>query len=56
MAVFLMLAALFVAVNGQTFHFGKCPSPPVQEEFDVAKVSRSKLYRWASMFYPKESK
>ncbi|XP_063062719.1 apolipoprotein D-like [Engraulis encrasicolus] len=42
MAVFLMLAALFVAVNGQTFHFGKCHSPPVQEEFDVAKY----LGRW----------
>ncbi|XP_054839666.1 apolipoprotein D isoform X2 [Eublepharis macularius] len=23
--------------SGQTFHMGKCPDPPVQEEFDVAK-------------------
>nr|XP_056708067.1 apolipoprotein D [Euleptes europaea] len=22
---------------GQTFHMGKCPDPPVQEEFDVSK-------------------
>ncbi|XP_060096932.1 apolipoprotein D [Heteronotia binoei] len=22
---------------GQTFHMGKCPAPPVQEEFDVSK-------------------
>ncbi|XP_062377329.1 apolipoprotein D-like [Sardina pilchardus] len=42
MVVFFMLLALIVAVNGQTFHFGSCPTPPVQQNFDVGKY----LGRW----------
>ncbi|KAL2085261.1 hypothetical protein ACEWY4_018581 [Coilia grayii] len=42
MVVLLLLLALLVTVNGQTFHLGKCPSPPVQREFDVGKY----LGRW----------
>uniref|UniRef100_A0A5F4W681 Apolipoprotein D n=2 Tax=Callithrix jacchus TaxID=9483 RepID=A0A5F4W681_CALJA len=36
------LAGLFGAAEGQTFHLGKCPTPPVQENFDVNKY----LGRW----------
>ncbi|XP_050015861.1 apolipoprotein D isoform X2 [Alexandromys fortis] len=36
------LASLFTAAKGQSFHLGKCPSPPVQENFDVKKY----LGRW----------
>lgn len=32
------LAGLFGAAEGQAFHLGKCPSPPVQENFDPNKV------------------
>ena len=32
------LAGLFGAAEGQAFHLGKCPNPPVQENFDVNKV------------------
>lgn len=32
------LASLFTAAKGQSFHLGKCPIPPVQENFDVKKV------------------
>ncbi|XP_041924592.1 apolipoprotein D-like [Alosa sapidissima] len=42
MAVFFMLVALIVSVNGQTFHLGSCPTPPVQQNFDVGKY----LGRW----------
>ncbi|XP_004578301.2 apolipoprotein D [Ochotona princeps] len=31
------LAGLFALAEGQAFHMGKCPSPPVQENFDVHK-------------------
>ncbi|XP_025232638.1 apolipoprotein D [Theropithecus gelada] len=31
------LAGLFGAAEGQAFHLGKCPSPPVQENFDPNK-------------------
>ncbi|KAL6052847.1 hypothetical protein STEG23_013522, partial [Scotinomys teguina] len=36
------LAGLFTATKGQSFHLGKCPSPSVQENFDVLKY----LGRW----------
>ncbi|XP_028609583.1 apolipoprotein D [Grammomys surdaster] len=36
------LAGLFTTAKGQSFHLGKCPSPPVQENFDVNKY----LGRW----------
>ncbi|CAH6792243.1 apolipoprotein D [Phodopus roborovskii] len=36
------LAGLFNAAKGQSFHLGKCPSPPVQENFDMKKY----LGRW----------
>ncbi|XP_045859881.1 apolipoprotein D [Meles meles] len=36
------LAGLFSAASGQAFHLGKCPTPPVQENFDVNKY----LGRW----------
>ncbi|XP_011226035.1 apolipoprotein D [Ailuropoda melanoleuca] len=36
------LAGLFSAADGQDFHLGKCPAPPVQENFDVNKY----LGRW----------
>nr|KAF6477112.1 apolipoprotein D [Molossus molossus] len=36
------LAGLFGAAEGQAFHLGKCPTPPVQENFDVNKY----LGRW----------
>ncbi|XP_039086314.1 apolipoprotein D [Hyaena hyaena] len=36
------LAGLFSAAEGQAFHLGKCPTPPVQENFDVHKY----LGRW----------
>uniref|UniRef100_A0A8C2QRB3 Apolipoprotein D n=1 Tax=Capra hircus TaxID=9925 RepID=A0A8C2QRB3_CAPHI len=36
------LAGLFGAAEGQAFHLGKCPNPPVQENFDVNKY----LGRW----------
>ncbi|KAM5334600.1 apolipoprotein D [Glossophaga mutica] len=39
---FSALAGLFGAVEGQAFHLGKCPTPPVQENFDVNKY----LGRW----------
>jgi apolipoprotein D and lipocalin family protein len=32
------LVGLFTAAKGQAFHLGKCPTPPVQENFDVNKV------------------
>lgn len=32
------LLGLFSPAEGQTFHLGKCPTPPVQENFDVTKV------------------
>ncbi|PNJ69521.1 APOD isoform 2 [Pongo abelii] len=32
------LAGLFGAAKGQAFHLGKCPKPPVQENFDVNKT------------------
>uniref|UniRef100_A0A2K5HH78 Apolipoprotein D n=1 Tax=Colobus angolensis palliatus TaxID=336983 RepID=A0A2K5HH78_COLAP len=32
------LAGLFGAAEGQEFRLGKCPSPPVQENFDLNKV------------------
>lgn len=32
------LAGLFALAEGQAFHMGKCPNPPVQENFDVHKV------------------
>ncbi|XP_044277058.1 apolipoprotein D [Varanus komodoensis] len=31
------LLGLLSMAKGQTFHMGKCPDPPVQEEFDLAK-------------------
>ncbi|XP_015990781.2 apolipoprotein D [Rousettus aegyptiacus] len=31
------LAGLFDVAKGQAFHLGKCPTPPVQENFDVNK-------------------
>ncbi|XP_011816645.1 PREDICTED: apolipoprotein D [Colobus angolensis palliatus] len=34
------LAGLFGAAEGQEFRLGKCPSPPVQENFDLNKKSR----------------
>ncbi|XP_012495638.1 PREDICTED: apolipoprotein D [Propithecus coquereli] len=36
------LAGLFAAAEGQAFHLGTCPTPPVQENFDVNKY----LGRW----------
>ncbi|KAL1787804.1 apolipoprotein D [Sigmodon hispidus] len=36
------LASLFTAAKGQSFHLGKCPTPPVQESFNVEKF----LGRW----------
>lgn len=36
------LAGLWGAAEGQAFHLGKCPAPPVQENFDVHKY----LGRW----------
>ncbi|KAG3271571.1 apolipoprotein D [Ictidomys tridecemlineatus] len=36
------LLGLFSTARGQTFHLGKCPTPPVQEYFDVTKY----LGRW----------
>ncbi|XP_037380459.1 apolipoprotein D [Talpa occidentalis] len=36
------LAGLFGVAEGQAFHLGKCPTPPVQEDFDVNKY----LGRW----------
>ncbi|XP_028749932.1 apolipoprotein D [Peromyscus leucopus] len=36
------LAGLFTAAEGQSFHLGKCPTPSVQENFDVLKY----LGRW----------
>ncbi|XP_004644597.1 apolipoprotein D [Octodon degus] len=36
------LAGLVAETEAQAFHFGKCPSPPVQENFDVNKY----LGRW----------
>lgn len=33
-----MLAGLVAEAEGQAFHFGKCPNPPVQENFDLNKV------------------
>lgn len=36
--LFSALAGLFGAAEGQAFHLGKCPKPPVQENFDVNKV------------------
>lgn len=50
MAVFFILGALIVAVNGQTFHFGGCPTPPVQRDFDVGKV-RKKLILSPTLIY-----
>lgn len=40
MALLLLpaLAGLFGAAEGQAFHLGRCPTPPVQENFDVTKV------------------
>lgn len=32
------LAGLLGVAEGQAFHLGKCPNPPVQENFDVNKV------------------
>lgn len=32
------LAGFFSVAKGQAFHLGKCPTPPVQENFDVNKV------------------
>ncbi|PNI24132.1 APOD isoform 3, partial [Pan troglodytes] len=40
--LFSALAGLFGAAEGQAFHLGKCPKPPVQENFDVNKY----LGRW----------
>ncbi|XP_045358485.1 apolipoprotein D isoform X1 [Leopardus geoffroyi] len=40
--LFSALASLFSAADGQAFHLGKCPTPPVQENFDVHKY----LGRW----------
>ncbi|KAK2493585.1 hypothetical protein MC885_020282 [Smutsia gigantea] len=37
-----VLAGLFSAAQGQAFHLGRCPAPPVQEDFDVNKY----LGRW----------
>ncbi|KAM5276328.1 apolipoprotein D [Hipposideros larvatus] len=31
------LAGLFSTAEGQDFRFGKCPTPPVQEDFDLTK-------------------
>ncbi|XP_042525801.1 apolipoprotein D [Dipodomys spectabilis] len=42
MMLLLPLAGLFAVAQGQTFHLGKCPTPPVQENFDVNKY----LGRW----------
>ncbi|XP_031220532.1 apolipoprotein D isoform X2 [Mastomys coucha] len=36
------LVGLFTTAKGQDFHLGKCPSPPVQENFDLIKY----LGRW----------
>ncbi|XP_007517485.1 apolipoprotein D [Erinaceus europaeus] len=36
------LAGLAQVAEGQAFHLGKCPTPPVQENFDVNKY----LGRW----------
>ncbi|XP_036376281.1 apolipoprotein D-like [Megalops cyprinoides] len=40
-ALLLTLGSL-LAVNGQSFHLGRCPKPPVQLTFDVAKY----MGRW----------
>ncbi|XP_008837238.1 apolipoprotein D [Nannospalax galili] len=37
-----VLAGLFTVAKGQAFHLGKCPTPPVQENFDMKKY----LGRW----------
>uniref|UniRef100_A0A9L0SIX2 Apolipoprotein D n=1 Tax=Equus caballus TaxID=9796 RepID=A0A9L0SIX2_HORSE len=44
MALLLLpaLAGLFGTAEGQAFHLGRCPTPPVQENFDVTKY----LGRW----------
>ncbi|XP_069885989.1 apolipoprotein D isoform X1 [Dipodomys merriami] len=42
MMLLLPLAGLFAVAQGQAFHLGKCPTPPVQENFDVNKY----LGRW----------
>lgn len=36
------LAGLLSGAEGQAFHLGKCPAPPVQENFDINKY----LGRW----------
>ncbi|XP_043926119.1 apolipoprotein D [Protopterus annectens] len=33
----LFIALYFVAAEGQTFHFGQCPTPPVQADFKLEK-------------------
>ncbi|XP_068566337.1 gamma-glutamyl hydrolase-like [Cebidichthys violaceus] len=35
--VLLVLLLTAAAADGQSFHAGKCPQPPVQEDFDVMK-------------------
>ncbi|XP_035271768.1 apolipoprotein Da, duplicate 2 [Anguilla rostrata] len=40
-ALFLTMGS-FLAVNAQSFHLGRCPTPPVQQNFDVAKY----MGRW----------
>ncbi|KAK1884838.1 Apolipoprotein D [Dissostichus eleginoides] len=39
MKAFQMLSVLLLAAaaEGQSLHFGKCPRPPVQQDFNVAK-------------------
>ncbi|CAN9506064.1 unnamed protein product [Ophioblennius macclurei] len=37
MKILLMLLLTTSAAQAQTFHLGKCPKPPVQEEFNVEK-------------------
>lgn len=38
LALLAALLGLLGLVEGQTFHMGQCPNPPVQEDFDPSKV------------------
>ncbi|XP_033964730.1 gamma-glutamyl hydrolase-like isoform X2 [Pseudochaenichthys georgianus] len=44
MKAFQMLFVLLLAAaaEGQSLHFGKCPRPPVQQDFNVAKARQGK--------------
>ncbi|KAK1162653.1 apolipoprotein Db [Acipenser oxyrinchus oxyrinchus] len=37
MLMLLLSLIALSAVNGQTFHFGSCPKPPVQNNFELSK-------------------